>query len=655
MVPSHDASWLKQMNLWMSSKASCGTTGDYIGARSCITGGFGTVTMEKRGRCVADCLTALNDNATKDELHAHNSFIVHLVDVLDLDPAVLNGLWAPDKLPVPGFAVIPLSDSLCAPHMRKPFAFVREQYITIIGLVSTRPAAAFLSGVRDVPDTLATPNRSLRLTVRMGSDCRASPRAMRVAGHALEYEWFLPLDEIDSDWLLRHVNVGESVGPAVNVAIFGVMFGAFELIHEGDNTAECAMLLGTSKVTDLQYIRRRLALTPGFHECKHSLWCEHSFGSGLGFDDANSRELHEVAAGLAAAFGRRRVVVDAMRVPGVPELLADILLNTTPYSKKKKTTHSRRVRFTPTSSDLRPELAEERGEGTCSSAFCTSASHVLSPTPPRAAPLRRAPTAPSGAGLSPTPEAVTRGPRSVSPLPLPLNLTTSPALSPTPPKAAACISGSGPARALRSPQPLNAKVARAIAEAQAGDTLLGTSNPYLLGSGAPSTTRALVVASKQCAHEGIPSGTLSHDSWGFNWAARFCNEHDTPVMRPRIGSPHIDEDAEAELMGLMCFWIASRMAPSPRKLAKGIGNAQPSSVAQAMYGYRRVLRDCGRFRACLHKAGQVLKGLSLALMRTWGQEACEVDHHVPFALEHVRLMHDALRSAPHLDMELSSP
>ena len=382
-----------EINLWMSSKASCGTSGDYIGARSCLTGGFGTATIEKRGRCVADSLAAMSDLLTKDEIHAHNSFIVHMVDVLDLDPTVTNGLWAPDRLPVPGFAVIPLSKEHCTPHMRDPFALVREQYITIISLVTTRAAAAFTCGVRDVPDWHAPQQGGPVLSIRMGSDCRSSPTMMRVFGHAVEYEWFLPLDLLDPEWLNRHVNIGESIGAVVNVAVFGVMFGSFQLIHEGDNTTECAMLLGTSKVADQQYIRRRLESTLGFQECKQRLWVEQSYGTGLGFDDAGSRESHDVLAGLAAAFGRKRVPIDVVRdVPGVALLLADILRNTTPYSRPARV-GKRRVRFTPSTSDLRAEQPEERGGGTAASALCTSASHVLPPTPPRLN-LRRHRTSP---------------------------------------------------------------------------------------------------------------------------------------------------------------------------------------------------------------------------------------------------------------------
>ena len=120
-----------------------------------------------------------------------------------------------------------------------------------------------MSGVRDVPDSQA-PECRLAIYVRMGSDCRASPQAMRIFGHALEYEWFLALDEIDPEWLVRHVNVGESTGAAVNVAVFGLMFGTLQLIQEGDNTTEGAMLLGKSKVADQQNIKRLLISTPGF-------------------------------------------------------------------------------------------------------------------------------------------------------------------------------------------------------------------------------------------------------------------------------------------------------------------------------------------------------------------------------------------------------
>ena len=215
-------------------------------------------------------------------------------------------------------------------------------------------------------------------------------------------------------------------------------------------------------------------------------------------------------------------------------------------------------------------------------------------------------------------------------------------LSPTPPRAP---SGSLAAAGVRrSPQPLNAKAARAAAALSAADKLLDASNPYLMGSGAPSSTVAMVVASKECAHSGIPRSTLDHDSWGFKWASRFCMEHDMPVMRPKCGSLHIDADAESEIYALMCFWIAPRMKPAPRKLEKGIGNAQPPSAMQAVYAYRRVLRDCGRYLGDLHKSAMMLKGMNAAFLKAWGQEALAPDHHVPFALSDVRLLREALVS-----------
>eukprot|EP00966_Prymnesium_polylepis_P272773 6301982-Prymnesium_polylepis.1 len=73
-------------------------------------------------------------------------------------------------------------------------------------------------------------------------------------------------------------------------------------------------------------------------------------------------------------------------------------------------------------------------------------------------------------------------------------------------------------------------------------------------------------------------------------------------MRPRVGSPNIDEDGESELMALMVFWIAPQMRPGAAKAAKGVSKAQPASVMLAIHAYRRVLRDCGRYRADLAKA-----------------------------------------------------
>ena len=658
----------KQINLWLSAKASCGTVGDYIGARMCLTGGFGTATVVKRTRCVRDSLAALSDMLSKDELHAHNSFIVHMADILDLEPSVYQGLWATDKLPVPGFAIVAISEEHCAKHMRKPFAVVRAKYTDIVLLVSTKPAATFLSGVRDVPEAIATaPTKNPPLTVRMGSDCMATPTQMRIFGHALEYEWFLALDELDQEWANRHVDVGESTGCAVNVATFGLMFATFQLVQEGDNTTEGAMLLGTSKAADQQSIRSSIEKTAGFQACKQSLWFEHSYGSGLGFDDAGSRGKDGVLSTLAAAFGRRRVPIDVLQViPGVKQLLSDILRLTTPYAKRPRRS-APRVRFAPNSADLRAALPEERGDGICSSAFCNSASQGLSPTPPRARHTSPPPPPERLRQLSPTP------PRPAGPEHQPPTADESRRVSPTPPRPhthratspvfsvmlthqlasddhASRLSPTPPRpgttdvhrHAPRSPQPANAKTARAIAAFQAPDTLLGTSNPYLPGSKAPASTRALIVASKTCAHEGIPINTGYHDSWGFKWASSFCTEHDMPVMRPRLNSPHVDPDAEAEAMALMLFWIAPRMKPSPRKAAKGILNAQPPSALQAIYAYRRVQRDCGRYLADMGKAAALLKGMNVAFLKAWGQEALATDHHIPFALDVIRRAHDAL-------------
>lgn len=196
---------------------------------------------------------------------------------------------------------------------------------------------------------------------------------------------------------------------------------------------------------------------------------------------------------------------------------------------------------------------------------------------------------------------------------------------------------------------MDAKAARAAAVSHAADKLIDTGNPYLLGANVPASTRALVLVAKRVTHEGIPKSVVDHDTWGFNWARRFCDEHDVPIMRPRLGSEHIDPDAESELTAFMCFWIAPRMSPSPRKIKKGIGAAQPSSVLQAVYGYRRVQRDCGRYLADLHKAGTLLKGLNAAFLRTLAHlgsgEALAADHHIPFSLNVIDSLFDALRTA----------
>ena len=105
-------------------------------------------------------------------------------------------------------------------------------------------------------------------------------------------------------------------------------------------------------------------------------------------------------------------------------------------------------------------------------------------------------------------------------------------LSSTPPKDLGGSSSS--LMPERSPQPLNPKAARAAAATEAADGLFSSNNPYMFGPAAPTTSRGLLLSAKACAEAGVPKSTQYHDNWGWKWAVRFAQEHDVPVMRPRL-------------------------------------------------------------------------------------------------------------------------
>ena len=140
-----------------------------------------------------------------------------------------------------------------------------------------------------------------------------------------------------------------------------------------------------------------------------------------------------------------------------------------------------------------------------------------------------------------------------------------------------------------------------------------------------------------CASLGIPRGTRSHDSSGFNWFKSFAQEHGLPWMRPRVVAPD-KAHAESWFAAMAVYWIAPRMMPSKRTKERGIGEAKPTSALAAFYGWRRVQRDCGRHVCDPSKVASVLKGLIEQYKRQWGQNAMAVRHHTPIPLASVRRM-----------------
>ena len=67
--------------------------------------------------------------------------------------------------------------------------------------------------------------------------------------------------------------------------------------------------------------------------------------------------------------------------------------------------------------------------------------------------------------------------------------------------------------------------------------------------------------------------------------------------------------------------INHNMKPSARRRKRGYGEAQPPSAMLAIYGWMRVMRDCGRYTCDTKAMRPVLQGLCMRYKAMWGQEA----------------------------------
>ena len=113
-------------------------------------------------------------------------------------------------------------------------------------------------------------------------------------------------------------------------------------------------------------------------------------------------------------------------------------------------------------------------------------------------------------------------------------------------------------------------------------------------------------------------------------------------MRPKNGTL-VDLALESDFVATALYHMVPQMSASPRTLAKGITQAKPPSGMQALYGWRRVMRDCDRHVPDMKAAARVLKGMNEQLKRDFGQDAMTVDHHIPYPLQSV------LRAVRYLD------
>ena len=189
-----------------------------------------------------------------------------------------------------------------------------------------------------------------------------------------------------------------------------------------------------------------------------------------------------------------------------------------------------------------------------------------------------------------------------------------------------------------SPQPRTAAAARQQATQDIAARLAGDTSAYALCPGNEGQLRAMVAEAGSARDAGIPHGTARADEWGFKWVASFCKATGNLVMRPRAATTACDTLREVYFFVLALVWITQMMKPSSRRKRAGYEQAKPTSALLAMYGHRRVMRDCARHLPETGAARAVLKGICARYKQMWGDDAFVPERKQPFTTKHMRDM-----------------
>jgi hypothetical protein len=195
-----------------------------------------------------------------------------------------------------------------------------------------------------------------------------------------------------------------------------------------------------------------------------------------------------------------------------------------------------------------------------------------------------------------------------------------------------------------SPQPETAAKARARAALDIAKRLAEHDSPYALFSDRPEVLQGVVIDAAEARDAGIPHGTANADEWGFKWVRRFAEATGNPWMRPRTVATDTDVLCEVWFTIMALVWIAQMIKPSARRLHAGYEQGKPTSALLAIYGHRRVMRDCGRYLPDLAATRGVLKGICARYKIRWGDDAFVPQRMQPFSTAHLRLV--AARLAP---------
>ena len=656
-----------EANIWLQDDCTVGTCSDWIGARTVVTAGIGCVTPSKRERALVNTQKALDGCLTREEYHANNSFLAHVNDACDWPEGSLQGIAGP--LAAPGF-----DDDIV---QLTPLATVK--YEAAMALLRSRPLASFWSGITDAYDRWAGTGEAQGALIRVhATDCCTDPEPCagqpnpqpHICGIVNGLYWRYKLT---AEWCERHITLTEACGPAIATLLTVPMFPNDINVLATDATSGAAAATWSAHSQDLQSMQAILATYPAYESNRDSIWLLQWKGWGNGLSDAGSRDNMALMQRLAIAFGI--TLHELPLTPAVYGFMARVLIATRPMHERSLEPEERGAGRTQSAPEYDGSwllllaavcafalaamlMRRTNPRSTWSEWRCRTLQRSMHIVYGNSMPLRDVspPASPLGGNVHPAqPDMPLPGPsrnRDVPPTPPRAHqshaLRNVPA---TPPGSALPLSDDrvpasrgltdvlddAPADKLHvrpgSPQPKTAALARRASHSQIAERLVSNTTAAAICPDDPERLRALVVQAGSARDGAIARGSLGADENGFKWVMSFARDMGPTVrwMRPYADAV-TDTLTEVWFCVLALAHIAMRIKPSSKRKARGFVLGQPTSALQALYGWRRVQRDCGRYLCDLAEVRRVLKGICLGYRALYGPEAFMKQQAQVFAL-----------------------
>ena len=684
-----------EANMIMQPHLSYGTCNDFIGGRYVLTGGFGCITPTKRQRATENVSLSLQGLLSRELFEKNNSFLVHVADICDWPAEALKGIYGPLKRP--GYEQdLAIMTPLAATRLQGALVLLRE-----------RPLASFWAGVVDAyKDWSGTgeAQRPIRIhafdtcTDPAPTPCNPHPEP-HVAGMVDGLWWRFKLT---GEWQHRHITLTESIGPAIGSLATVPLYPDGINVLASDATAAAAAGIDHAASADLQAMRITLKEEPLFQRHAHTMWHDHWKGWGNGILDLLSRDDLNMATRLARAFGIKLRELDITQNEAVQRFLRRTLARTRPTPPDAYQIFIKGIDGALVTLDVGASTTASHALDNY--LFSASAAHADCHLSKAGKQLDLAATMQQlGVVKGDTLHAILRAragmrdvPSSPSPLTAPADVireaveggSSAPRLEPVqPPEPSAHVAPHTPRPILAdvppspprndllpsarerlstprpamhdvlelppttkyragSPQPLTARAARAAAARSTAAVLAADNTEYAVCRDDPAKLSGLLMHIADAKATGIAKGTSAADDWGFKWATLFGQDTNTRWMTPPITSTAINPLTERWRTAVCLFWIAQHMAPSARRRAQGCGAAKPSSALLAVYGWRRVLRDCDRYLSDMVQVKAVLKGICALVKKEYGLAAFAVHQAKVYSLKMLLAVAEAIIANP---------